>query len=337
MALYELEARKLVAKNLRTLMRLNNIKTQKELAEILEVGQAQLCHIMKGEQFPTVYPFLANIQNKFGYTIDEFLFTDIGGDSNEYELSVSCVGYEGVYQVYYMSERNKIQSGVLLIKKPNSVNHVAKAVLLSKLNLNYANVCWENTKRHENKGGYYGDVEYYMKSQSGSGMIYEGEVTWTNEHVFVNLCNTQNASKVLMTFYREYSMKTVYEGGIGTMSIVGEGRAKIPAARFIGISRKSLEIDEREIIPYLSFTDNSASLKIDSGAVREILERLGNRLYCTEQFSTQEQIRLASAEIEDFVIDELNKRIAKEISVTPDRHDIWREFIKENQMVKRAS
>lgn len=335
MALFEIESRNLVGKNLRTIMRLNNIKTQKELAEILEVGQAQLCHIINGEQYPTVYPFLANIQNKFGCTIDEFLFTDIEEPTVPVP-TVSRVGYDGVYQVYYMSERNKLYSGILLIKKPNSVTHVSKAVFLSKLNMNYANFCFRHVKEQVKKGGYYGEAEYYMNSQIGTGLVYEGEVTYSSEHMFVNLCNKKDNSRVMMTFYREYCMKLFYEGGLGTMSIVGEGKSKIPSARYIGISHCSLECEEREIMRYLEIRDASTSLRIDTDTIKEILEKYRTRIQNTEEFSIKDQIRLASAEVEDFIMDELNKRLVKSFVVTPEQHDDWREFIKAKYSVKRA-
>jgi hypothetical protein len=335
MALGEMESRNIIGKNLFTIMRLNGIKTQKELAEILEVGQAQLCHIIKGEQYPTVYPFLANIQNKFGYTIDEFLYTEIKGGLQE-GPTVCSVGYDGVYQVYYMSERNKLYSGVLLIKKPNSVTNVSKAVFLSKLNINYADVCFQNVNEQAQKGGYYGEAEYYMNSQSGAGLIYEGEVSYSTDHMFVNLCSKKDGSKVMMTFYREYSMKLVYPGGLGTMSIVGEGKSKIPSARYIGISRQSLECEESEILPYLEIKDTNTSAKIDTNLIEKIFEQYRTRIQNTEMFSVEEQIRLASAKVEDFIMEELNKRLAKSFLVTPEMHDDWCEFIKTKKYVKRV-
>lgn len=335
MALNEFESRNLVAKNLHSIMRIHNIRTQKELAEILEVGQAQLCHVINGEQYPTVYPFLANIQNKFGYTIDEFLFTDIGEVSTG-TLVVSSIGYDGIYQVYYMAERNRLKSGVLLIKKHNSVTHIAKAVLLSKLNVNYADSIFKIAKEQAKKGGYYGEVEYYMKSQCGVGVMYEGEVTFSNDYMFVNLCDMKDGSKVMMTFYREYSMKAFYMGGLGTMATVGESRSKIPTAKCVGISRNSLDCEEREIKPYLCIKSIGTVARMECDDINNIIEKYRTRIQKTDEFSVKEQNRLVSAEIEDFVMCEVGKRLDKEFIVNPEDHEDWCEFIKnEHSMMKK--
>lgn len=336
MALNELESRNLVGKNLHSIMRIHNIRTQKELAEILEVGQAQLCHVIKGEQYPTVYPFLANIQNKFGYTIDEFLFTDIG-DLPPSTLVISSIGYDGVYQVYYMAEKNRFKSGILLIKKPNSVTHVAKAVLLSKLNVNYADAIFETVKEQAKKGGYYGEAEYYMKSQTGVGVIYEGEASFSNDHMFVNLCDMKDGSKVMLTFYREYSMRVFYMGGLGTMATVGESRSKIPTAKCVGISRNSLRYEEREIMSHLGIKNIGTVARIECDEINNIIEKYRSRIQKTNEFSVKEQNRLASAEIEDFVMREIGKRLVKEFVVSPEQHEDWCEFIKNKQyMMKNA-
>lgn len=64
MALFKDVSRKLICENLRYIMIKNGIKTQKELAEIIGVTPVMLHHVIVGEQYPSVYPFLAGIHTQ---------------------------------------------------------------------------------------------------------------------------------------------------------------------------------------------------------------------------------------------------------------------------------
>ena len=69
----ESEAVRNLAANIRTLMKTNNISTQKELARNIRVPEATLSTFLKkaesdsGEvKLPAVYPFIANLSNYSG-------------------------------------------------------------------------------------------------------------------------------------------------------------------------------------------------------------------------------------------------------------------------------
>lgn len=332
MAINENVAMKNLSNNIRVIMNENGIKTQREFAEMIDVSPTMLCHVMKEKCIPPVYPFFTGIQNEFGYSVDEMLFTDLGG-TIEPTLVLSTVKYEGVYQIYYFDERKRFRSGILLVMKQNSMTKAAKVLMLANLERNYADMCYEKAKEEARNG--FGEAEYYMKYRVNLGMLYEGEMNLSNEHMYIYLRGCKDNSRMMLTFYREFSMDKFFSGGLGTMATCGEGRTRTPSVRYIGMSRNSLKHPENEISYHLAIKEeNGLSNRIDHHKIMTVFEKFRTRIQDTAQFSEYEQIRFASAEIEDLILQEVSKRLTKSVGVTAGQNEDWCDFIKTNVILK---
>lgn len=280
MALNEYQSRELIGKNLRYLMYVYGISSQKELAEMLDVSAAMLCKVINGEQYPSVFPFLANVENKFGVSISAFLFTDLTTDptvicpvqKKEELVKRNLGGYEGAYQTYYHSEDgNSLKSGVLLIKKYDSKLKAANVTFVFRMAPEYASICLEKTKGFV-KNNCYIDADNYLTSFSNDGMVFKGTLTFSDNHMYFNLKNTSNGVEMFIAFHKPLSEKHKYLGGLGLMTVVGEySRDNVLIQRYVGISRESLKCCDKEIQDIL--TIKKCSKEDYSREVKSILDK----------------------------------------------------------------
>ena len=338
MALFEDVSRKLICENLRYIMIKNGIKTQKELAEKIGVTPVMLHHVIVGEQYPSVYPFLAGIQNAFGYKIDDFLFrklSDLDHD-NRFNRDVvkSVLGYSGVYQTYYYTERgDKLKSGILLIGNIDGKTHTAPTILVNKLNPEYADVCFGKAKELL-KENCYMDAEAYLESFSRSELVYKGEVNFTADHLYYNMkhCSSQNV--IQMVFYRRFSMHGTYKGGLGTMSVI-EGRKREPSLRYVGVSSRSQDVEKNDMAEYLTIDSQYKIKENYEFEIDVILEKLVKAVLEQTSYSLEDHKHLAELKLNRAMQKIIKNQREKVMVVTVDQDDAWCRML-ERHMSKTA-
>lgn len=261
----ESDVQKNVVKNLNYIMYKYNIKVQKDLADLLDIGAPQLTKILKGEQTPTLFPFFVNITRRFHYSIDEFIFTDIeitekfrdGVDEN---LPVAnYMKFLGVYQLYYFDtsaykgrERgahgDSLKSGIMYVEKnPKTEKYSVMAIF------NMHKEKADSFYRNELKGGNCDAATCRSKiiSAGGAQHVYYGELELSPKHVYINLRFESTKDRVQMIFHRPESNSNQYIGGLGTMVSVSKGRNAAPCLQYIAMANASLNVSEEELAAHL--------------------------------------------------------------------------------------
>lgn len=262
----ERAAQSYVVKNLNYLMFKHNIRVQKDLAELLDIGAPQLTKILKGEQTPTIYPFLANVRKYFHYSIDEFLFTDIKAEenvrsgNNENLPTATYMKFVGLYQIYYFDtsafkgrersdNRKALKSGVMYVEKDDTSEkyRVTAVFNLRKEradDLYRVELCGEKNR----PSSYY---RQYLTSKNASLHVYYGELELSAKHVYISLRFENTRDRVNMIFHRPESNSNQYIGGLGTMISVSKGRNAAPCLQYVALANESLEVSEEELASHL--------------------------------------------------------------------------------------
>lgn len=262
----EEQAQELIKKNLNYLMKKKNIKTQKDLATVLDVSPPQLSKIMKEGQIPTVYPFLTNVKKIFDVTIDQFLFTDLEAMEEFKRTTFDTVPEEqyrkfyGIYQVYYYDnavfkgrdrsdDTKALRSGVIIVNK-NTGNDKKRTVLaaLGMSKEKADSFYTEMTKVF--KGTNYQSAISFLGSRSHEVHLYNGELVLSTGNVYISL-NFGNRDKSLMIFHKPESTSSSYLGGLGAVVSVSKGRTSAPCIQYIALSRHSLNVSHGEIAEHL--------------------------------------------------------------------------------------
>lgn len=261
----EAKVRKNIVKNLRYIMFKYGIEVQKDLADILDISAPQLSKVLKGEQTLALFPFLANIERRFHYSIDEFLFTDIeftdkcrnGTDEN---LPVAnYMKFLGVYQLYYFdsssfkgrergSNGDSLKSGIMYVEKEPKTD---KYSVLAIFNMNKDKA--DSFYRNELNNGKCGASSCRGKiiNTGGAQRVYYGELELSTKHIYINLRFENAKDRVQMIFHRPDIDYGQYMGGLGTMVSVSKGRYSEPCMQCIALSNASLNVSEEELAAHL--------------------------------------------------------------------------------------
>lgn len=261
----ELDVQRNIVKNMNYIMFKYNIKTQRDLADLLNIGAPQLTKILKGNQTPTLFPFFINVVRRFNYSIDEFIFTDIevtekSRDGIDENLpAVNYMKFLGVYQLYYFDtsaykgrERgthgDSLKSGIMFIEK-NSTTEKYGVMAIFDMNKEKADSFYRNELK---------DIKNDTKicrnrilSVGSTQHIYYGELELSSKHVYINLRFEGTRDRVQMIFHRPESNSNQYIGGLGTMVSVSKGRNAAPCLQYVAMANTSLRASGEEIASHL--------------------------------------------------------------------------------------
>ena len=123
-------------------------------------------------------------------------------------------------------------------------------------------------------------IENAFVSESKSA--YEGTVTFSDHHTFINVQSNNFGDNALIILYSPQKKADAdYIGGIGSAVSVARGRAHMPAAQKIILSKYVLGCSNEMIAEYL----NMSSVAIDQGKETEAICEFCRRLYSDEDFS----------------------------------------------------
>lgn len=260
------DVQKNVTRNLKYLQKINDIKTQKELAEKMDISPSALTKIMSEAQIPGPH-FLIQIKKNFQCSIDDFMFTDMEETVNQKSEVREILSSEksdkflGVYQMYYFDtsaykgrERNgdakALKSGVLIVHKDAKREECFQAIALFNLKKDEADDCYKKCDQMlENSG--FSQMKHYLKNYDAEHYLYEGTMEFSAKYVYLSM-EFGNKDKMLTILYNPDGSNTKnYIGGLGAMVSVSKGRNASPCVQYLGISKYSLLCSREEIAAHL--------------------------------------------------------------------------------------
>lgn len=264
----EAKVQKNVGRNIEYIMWKYDIDSQKTLAEILDVGAAQLTRIKKGEQTPTVYPFLAKIKENFHYTIDEFLFSDIKRAEElrrkniDDENAMNYEKYTGLYQLYHFdssafkgrerkNDAEALKSGVLFVCKNKKKSNKYDVIAVFSMKKEAADTCYEEAKKYEMERGTDNVWQYMTSLEEKGAHVYYGDLKLSRKHIYLSLNYEKTRDRAHMIFHRPDSTARKYAGGIGTVVSVSKGIGASPCMQYVAISDTSLNVSNEELANHL--------------------------------------------------------------------------------------
>lgn len=114
--------------------------------------------------------------------------------------------------------------------------------------------------------------DYYANLDDG---VYSGEVSFTAQHAFVSIQSRIHSDTALMILYSPPKRTdSDYIGGIGSIASVAHGRAHMPSAQKIIVSRYELKCSFEEIADYLSLSSAVVSGNEESKALVTMCKNL---------------------------------------------------------------
>lgn len=334
-----------VVKNLQYLMFKYKAKDQvtmpqKDLAELLGIGAPQLTKILQGNQTPTIFSCLDRVKRVFGYTIDEFLYTDIGLTDRlihgvEDNLPVaSYMKFLGLYQLYYFDtssfkgrERSAngdaIKSGVMYVEKDTKTEkHRVYAIFNMKKDR--ADEFYRTTLM--NGKGNKTDCRENIISMSGSQHVYYGELDLSERHVYVNLRFENAKDRVQMIFHRPESNSNQYIGGLGAMVSVSKGRNASPCVGYVAISNGSLKVSAEELAAHLLM--HYPNIK-SRGPIDDVID-FAIDLYTSDysRLSNEHKKELIEKAVDKVINDLIEKNLFRTVVVSPVDDDEFYHYLK---------
>ena len=277
MVVAEKDAVENLAANIRTLMRIRNISTQKVLAQCIGIPEATLSTFLKkaeteanNAKLPSVYPFIANLSNFSGISLDLLI-----NDKLEYSLTADAdnaaldlQSLRGIYHFYYLDsspyagheyeiDSKSLRFGILLIYG-NSGDPDQRALLLAGLSRkDMADTVLRYKEKFTPKKTFQSKKAFEaLKTELGSfhGIrVFEGSVSSLDkDFVFYDLsCYSFSKDHLSMIFYNQNPNQDPYIGGLGEGISISRGQESTPCAQLFGTSKYELDISNEQIVQAL--------------------------------------------------------------------------------------
>ena len=298
----EAEAVRNLAANIRTLMKTNNISTQKELARNIRVPEATLSTFLKkaesdsGEvKLPAVYPFIANLSNYSGITLDLLLNTrvdfDEGYGKND-TLMLDLSSLRGIYYFYYLDsspyvgheyeiDSRSLRFGLLLIyyDYEDAEHH---ALLLAGLTRKEMT---DTISRYKDRftlastfkaGKAHDDLKDHLHEFRGV-RIFEGIISSLDKDfvLFDMNCTSVSKDHLTMIFYYQSLNPNSYIGGLGEGLSISRGNESTPCAQLFGTSKYELDVSNEQIVQSLLLPLACPDLSLaDEETLRALVRKL---------------------------------------------------------------
>lgn len=266
-----------LAANIRNIMRIRNITKQKDLAECIKIPEATLSTFLKkaeneaqNAKLPSVYPFIANLSNFSGFSLDslinEKIETSLTEDADSAALDL--LSLRGIYHFYYLDsspfagheyevDSKSLRFGILLIYG-NSGEPDQRALLLAGLSrkdmadtVHHYKVKLADDKTYNSKRAYT-DLKAAQGNFHGI-RVFEGSVTALDkDFVFYDLnCCSFSKDHLSMLFYYQNPNQDPYIGGLGEGISISRGQESTPCAQLFGTSKYELDISNEQIVQAL--------------------------------------------------------------------------------------
>lgn len=299
------------------LKKLTQNYSQKQIAIKTGFSQSSINNYLSGSSDPSIQ-FVIALKENFGISVDDFLFSDF-----EIENKVSYEQFLGNYIIYYYNNSsykgevhtnisNTLNYGVLSIYEGREGNDVKVFATFFKEKVNATRMLKLLNA----------DIENTEEIYRNNGNVYEGEISYTEQSLFINLSNKDNCDKCFIILNNPPT-KQKYIGGVGTVNSIARGREHNPCVQFIILSKKIIDVPDGELYKVLKFEDYSVSLDF---AIKDTIE-LFKRLYAEKndlamELSDEQKMAIVKNKLEYYFDDILSAntfRFAKVSNKEDDR------------------
>lgn len=250
------------------LKKLTKKYSQKYIAEKTGFSQSSINNYIAKKSEPSIQ-FLIALKDSFGISVDDFLFS-----SFEFEEQVSYDRYIGNYLIYYYNNdsykgevhtnlKSTLKYGVLSIYKNKNFDKNVKVIATFMKDRASAIDILKQLNKID-------DIE---KSYPENEKFYNGNISITDQSIFINLINKDNADQTSLVFHNPPS-KLEYLGGVGTVNSIARGREHNPCIQFMIMSKKIIDVPDGEIYNLLKLDDYNVNMEENIKDIIDLFKRL---------------------------------------------------------------
>lgn len=284
--------------------------TQSKMAELTGIAEPTLANYLKGERLPGIdylvglcamdvireRGIILKLDNIISATFDPerafevketyALDTTRGADHGDFVGNYICYFNNQSKPVHEqeLSASRELRLGVISIYDDyNSITAEkslkARAAFFKLSELDRAVKMKRDTDAIFKPKGYVIDrndalSEYYRGIRDSVG-VYEGEVTFSAYHAFLNLSSEVYSDNALLILYSpKKRADSDYIGGLGCIASVAHGRMHMPTSQKIIVSRHELLCSFEEIAGHLAFSHVNITQNEESVSLTELCSRL---------------------------------------------------------------
>lgn len=251
------------------LKKLTQNYSQKQIAIKTGFSQSSINNYLSGSSEPSIQ-FIIALKEAFDISVDNFLFDDF-----EMGNKVSYDQFLGNYIIYYYN--NSSYKGEVHTNIANTLNYgvlsIYKSASTNETNV-YATFFKEKVNATKLLKLLNADIDNTEEIYKNNGNLYEGDISYTDQSLFINLSNKDNFDRCFIILNNPPT-KQKYIGGVGTVNSIARGREHNPCVQFIILSKKIINVPDGELYKILKFEDYSVNLDF---AIKDTIE-LFKRLY----------------------------------------------------------
>ena len=262
--------------NLKHLMTKHNL-SQRDISKVLNVSPATINNYLNKNLEPSL-SFLCEIKNKYGYSIDQFVFENISNEQINLKQTVNTEKLEkfvGTYMFYcYNSSEYK---GKISSYSKTTLKYAVISIL-DKPTENGLKVVANFIKDRdtaENFKSYLDGIstEERERCQAEYDQFYSGALETSSSQIFIYLKSTALNDQSLIILNNPPSNKE-YIGGLGTANSVSRGREHMPCIQFAIISKKILQIPDGQIYNLLSLGVSEVNVEVEAEQLINLFKSL---------------------------------------------------------------
>lgn len=252
------------------LKKLTKQYTQQYIADKTGFSQSSINNYLTKNSEPSIQ-FLIALKDAFGISVDDFLFSDfLVNERKVYDR------YIGNYLIYYYNNdsykgevhtnlKSTLKYGVLSIYKDKEFDKSVQVKAVFAKDRVEAVRLLKNFNANQTKM-----ISIYKEMNN----IYNGEISTSEQSIFIDLYNTDNGDKSFIILNNPPSQQN-YIGGVGTVNSIARGREHNPCIQFIIVAKKLIDVPDGELYELLKFDDFSVNMDF---AIKDIID-LFKRLY----------------------------------------------------------
>ena len=262
--------------NLKHLMTKHNL-SQRDISKVLNVSPATINNYLNKNLEPSL-SFLCEIKNKYGYSIDQFVFENISNEQINLKPTVNTEKLEkfvGTYMFYcYNSSEYK---GKISSYSKTTLKYAVISIL-DKPTENGLKVVANFIKDRdtaENFKSYLDSISTGERErcQAEYDQFYSGALETSSSQIFIYLKSTALNDQSLIILNNPPSNKE-YIGGLGTANSVSRGREHMPCIQFAIISKKILQIPDGQIYNLLSLGVSEVNVEVEAEQLINLFKSL---------------------------------------------------------------
>ena len=252
-----------LSKNTSYLMQKFHLKSNKEMAAKVGISEPSLSRILTKGTIPSVIPFFTNVRDRFGYNMDDMLYTNLreaenGGLDNPMFSEAVRKKYVGLYEVYFFQTNGAFRgrergphsmaltTGLVYIHQNPNKRQYYECLALFNLPKEESDQIYQDIREAYDEGGMYVAQKRMEESGSEERRLYRGVMEITLQQIYFQF-SFEDLDRAYIILHRETGTNAMYYGGLGLMLSTTIGNQPKPCMEYIGFSRASLPSSKDEI------------------------------------------------------------------------------------------